>query len=470
MDDNKPDTENEYPHRESSVVEGHTRYPVREARRPLRFSSEHRFEQAEPSAHEENDFTAYKQRTAARRAEHLQDVAPKEEAYQEEVFRKRESARREERFTREPAERPIGNRSRYSAKKQDKRRKKRHFTGFSKALLVVVIALLVGIFSFFFMRNLMNPPSEEVNLSGQTVSITIPEGAGTNDIAQILKENKLIGSVLGFKLTSKLEGFDGTYKHGTYDVDTGLTKRQIMELLQSGKIANNLKITIPEGYTVKQIAAKVAETELCTADEFMQECNTGSFDYAFLKDLPDREYKLEGYLFPDTYFLHEGMTAHDIIDAMLARFDQMYTKEYQQAVADSGYTLDEIVTVASMIEKEIKVETERPTAAGVIYNRLKADMTLGIDATVLYAVGKTSGELTTAELETDSPYNTRKNKGLPLGPIANPGESSFKAALYPEDNNYLYYVVEAVGKDNHVYCETYDEFLAAKRAYTASAQ
>ena len=317
---------------------------------------------------------------------------------------------------------------------------------------------------------MMNPPTEEMNLTGKTVSVTIPEGAGTDEIAKILKENKLIHSVFGFKLTSRLEGYDGTYKHGKYDIDTGLTKRQIMELLQSGKTSEDLKVTIPEGYTVKQIAAKVAETELCTADEFIEECNKGTFDYDFLKDLPDREYKLEGYLFPDTYLLHEGMTAHDIIDMMLARFDQMYTKEYQKAVADSGHTLDEIVTVASMIEKAIKVDAECATAAGVIHNRLKENMSLGIDATVLYAVGKTSGELTTAELETDSPYNTRKNKGLPLGPISNPGESSFKAALYPEDNDYLYYVVEAVGKDNHVFCKTYDEFLAAKNAYNASAQ
>ena len=179
---------------------------------------------------------------------------------------------------------------------------------------------------------------------------------------------------------------------------------------------------------------------------------------------------MEGYLFPDTYFLHESMTAHDIIDAMLARFDQMYTDEYQKAVEKSGHTLDEIVTVASMVEKEIKLLEERATAAGVMYNRLRDGITLGIDATVLYAVGKTSGELTQEDLNIDSPYNTRKNYGLPLGPISNPGESSFKAALYPEEHNYLYYVVEAVGKDNHVYCETYDEFLNAKAAYNASAQ
>ena len=498
------DTETRYPRREA--VDGHTRYPVREERRPLRFSSEHHTEVPERKTAAENDMTAYEQRTAARRAEFLQNSyensfeksyereetahrrgqqrgqteVPRRDEYRTEMPR-RESSRKESSHSRERAyhEEPTrytrdsrtagkGHPQKNGGRK--KHHKKRHLTRFSKGLILILVALIIGIGSFIFMNHLMNPPTEEMNLTGETVSVTIPEGAGTDEIAKILKENKLISSVFGFKLTSRLEGYDGTYKQGKYDIDTGLTKRQIMELLQSGKTSEDLKVTIPEGYTVKQIAAKVAEMELCTADEFIEECNKGTFDYAFLKDLPDREYKLEGYLFPDTYLLHEGMTAHDIIDMMLARFDQMYTKEYQQAVADSGYTLDEIVTVASMIEKEIKVESERATAAGVIYNRLKEDMSLGIDATVLYAVGKTSGELTTAELETDSPYNTRKNKGLPLGPISNPGESSFKAALYPEDNEYLYYVVEAVGKDNHVFCKTYDEFLAAKDAYNASAQ
>lgn len=478
------EAETRYPRREA--VDGHTRYPVREERRPLRFSSEHPTELPGRKIDAENDMTAYEQRTAARRAEFLQNSYEnsyeREDTYQRtshqrgqqrergqqrgqtEVPRSRERVPHEEQRARRTRE---AERATHSRKKHHK---KRHLTRFSKGLLLIAVALIIGIGSFIFMNHMMNPPTEEMNLTGKTVSVTIPEGAGTDEIAKILKENKLIHSVFGFKLTSRLEGYDGTYKHGKYDVDTGLTKRQIMELLQSGKTSEDLKVTIPEGYTVKQIAAKVAETELCTADEFIEECSKGTFDYDFLKDLPDREYKLEGYLFPDTYLLHEGMTAHDIIDMMLARFDQMYTKEYQKAVADSGHTLDEIVTVASMIEKEIKVEAERATAAGVIYNRLKENMSLGIDATVLYAVGKTSGELTTAELETDSPYNTRKNKGLPLGPISNPGESSFKAALYPEDNDYLYYVVEAVGKDNHVFCKTYDEFLAAKNAYNASAQ
>ncbi|MGN0135143.1 endolytic transglycosylase MltG [Anaerotignum sp.] len=482
--DDKFDRENEYsetryPRRERATIDGNTRYPVREERRSLRstqeqthipkredpFREQTRSPKREAPAQEQNSFTEYERRAAARRAEFSRE--PKESYYEDiriERPAREELSPREGRSAKE-------NRTRSAApQRKNNHRKKRHLTGFAKGLIVLIVALIVGLLSFTFMNHLMNPPVEEVELTGETVTVTIPEGAGTEDIARILKENKLIGSVFGFKLTSKLEGFDGTYKQGTYEVDTGLTKRQIMELLQSGKVAANLKITIPEGYSVKQIAEKVAETEICTAEEFISECNNGTFDYDFLKDLPDREYKLEGYLFPDTYFLQESMTAHDIVNAMLARFDKMYTKEYQEAVEKSEYTLDEIVTIASMIEKEIKVEEERPRAAAVIYNRLKDNMSLGIDATVLYAVGKTSGELTQDDLNTDSPYNTRKNQGLPLGPISNPGESSFRAALYPEDNNYLYYVVEAVGKDNHVYCETYDEFLDAKAAYQASAQ
>lgn len=433
----------------------HTRYPVRNDRRPLQRTEkkvqEPRLADRRPLHEEETDsFKAYEARRAARRMEF------------EEYERQPEE---HPRTGKQQSQKQKQHAPKQTAQKKKKRKKRRRFG----LLRLFIIAFLIGILCFFTMNRMMNPPQEELNLTGQTVSITIPDGAGTESIAKILKENKLIGSVFGFKLTSKINGFDGTYKQGTYDVDTGMTKLQIMELLQSGSVSKRMTLTIPEGYTVKQIAEKVAESEICTAEEFINECNTGSFSYDFLNDIPKREYRLEGYLFPDTYFLSDAMTAHDIIDIMLNRFQQMYSKEYQDAVAASGYTLDQIVTIASMVEKEIKLEEERATAAGVMYNRLKENISLGIDATVLYAVGKTGGELTQADLDVDSPYNTRKNTGLPAGPIANPGEASFKAALYPETHNYLYYVVEAIGKDNHVYCETYNEFLAAKEAYNKSA-
>ena len=430
--------ETKYPRRETPSADGNTRYPRREERRTVAFG-----EKAVP-------------------------IQKREETVKSSDWDK---------FLNETEEEPVrevrgnrDNRPRKGGKRTQKRRKKRQMTGLAKGLIILVVALIVGAGMFFAMSRIMNPTAEEMELSGTTVSVTIPDGAGTETIANILKEHDLINSVFGFKLTSKMEGFDGTYKQGTYNIDTGMTKRQIMELLQSGKVATDLKFMVPEGYTVKQIAAKAEEEGICTAEEFLNEVNNGTFDYDFLEGLPERQYRLEGYLFPDTYFLAENTSVHDLIDAMLKRFDQMYSEEYQNAVKSSGKTLDEIVILASMVEKEIKLPEERAKAAGVMYNRLREGITLGIDATVLYAVGKTSGDITQADLNVDSPYNTRKNYGLPLGPIANPGEASFKAALYPEEHKYLYYVVEAIGKDNHIYCETYNEFLNAKAAYNASAQ
>lgn len=354
------------------------------------------------------------------------------------------------------------------SQRRKQREKKRRRTKLIRWGLFLIIAIVIGLVSFGLTKSLMMSSEEEAVLTGETVTVTIPEGSSTADIADILKENKLIKNALMFRLSSKLDGFDGTYQQGTYEIDKGLNDSQIMELLQTGIVFNDIKFTVPEGYTTKQIAQKAEEAGICTAEAFIEECNNGAFDYEFVKNLPDREFKLEGYLFPDTYYLTKETTAHDLINAMLNRFQQMYTTEYQGAVAASGYTLDELVTVASIIEREIKVDEERPRAAGVIYNRMKEGMPLQVDATVLYAMGFVKEDITTADLQYDSPYNTYKVSGLPLGPISNPGELSFKAALYPEDNQYLYYVVEAKGRDNHVYCETYDEFLTAKANYKAS--
>ena len=391
---------------------------------------------------------ARERRETARKETTRRDTTRRENAHRETVYR-------------EPSSRTMSDRSK---QKKHKRKMTKGFKGF----IVLVVAFIIGFCSFQFMKSIMMMDGSTENLTGETVSVTIPSGSTTSDIANILKEQGLISNTFTFRLSSKINGYDGTYQMGTYDVDTGMTPTQIMALLQSGEVSTKNKLTIPEGYTVKQIADRVAETGICTAEEFINEANTGTFPHSFLKVLPDREYRLEGYLFPDTYFLTENMTAHEIISMMLDRFEQMYTQEYQDAVAASGHTLDEIVTIASMIEKEITLDEERARAAGVIYNRLEQDMSLGIDATVLYAVGKTGGELTQEDLQTDSPYNTRLNKGLPLGPISNPGEASFKAALYPEDNDYLYYVVEAAGKSNHVFCKTNEEFLAAKEKSQAS--
>lgn len=450
-----------YPVREDTYVPGKGGYPVREE---TAYPRRRRTENAETEKKQTERQNAGEERRYETRVPRRADtrLELRAEPSAEHAFRGWD----EEKGTHQRPQRHSSARApqRNSAERKRMRRNQKLF----RLILFLIVALIIGILSFRLGESLMGSSSAEVNLTGETVMVTIPEGAGTSEIADILKENGLIGSKLSFRISSRINGYDGTFKQGTYEIDTGLTQIQIMDLLQSGEVATDNKITIPEGYNTRQIAAKAEELGICTADEFIEEANTGVFAYDFLEGLPEREYRLEGYLFPDTYFITENMTAHDLIDMMLKRFEQMYTTEYQNAVASSGYSLDEIVTIASMIEKEITVDEERSKAASVIYNRLDAGMSLGIDATVLYAVGRDSGSLSQEELQTDSPYNTRLNTGLPLGPISNPGEASFRAAVFPDTTNYLYYVLEAEGQSNHVFCETYDQFLAAKESYQAS--
>ncbi len=349
-----------------------------------------------------------------------------------------------------------------------RRKKKRRLTGFAKTLIVIACALIL-FFIFFFASRAFFEEGSEQNLTGQTVTITIPEGSGTADIAQILKENGLIDSTFLFRLKSKINGYDGLYQQGTYDVDTGMTPSQIMELLQTGVVYNDLKLSVPEGYTTLQIAARVEELGICTADEFIKECNEAVFPYDFVQDLPDRAYRLEGYLFPDTYYFSEGTTAHEVIDVMLARFEKAI-EPYASQISASSYSLDELITIASIIEREITLDEERPIASGVIYNRLNINMALQIDATVLYGQLIAGADTSSVNLQFESDYNTYLNPGLPVGPISNPGDASIQAALSPQSHQYIYYVLEAADKSNHIYCETYDEFLEAKAAYQATLQ
>ncbi|MFI3173751.1 MAG: endolytic transglycosylase MltG [Bacillota bacterium] len=356
-----------------------------------------------------------------------------------------------------------------------KRRAKKFF--FKLLSFFFTIALLAAAMGggFYFSRTYLFPEESAVVLTGDTVDITIPAGASTESIATILHNANLIPNVLMFRIQSRLDGFDGTYQQGSYQVDRGLTMSQIMELLQTGVVMQEGEwITIPEGYTTLQIASKVEEMGIASAEEFVAATKTGNFkfEYEFLADTPDREMPLEGYLFPQTYLLQEGDTVETLIHLMLQEFQRVYETDMKPLLDSSGlpYTLDEFVTMASIVEKEIVVTAERSRAAGVIYNRLNRGMPLQMDATVLYAMGIVKEDVTYADLEFDSPYNTYKVPALPIGPISNPGKESLLAVVQPESHNYLYYVLEKRGSSNHVYTETYDEFLTAKNNYLASKE
>ncbi len=355
--------------------------------------------------------------------------------------------------------------------RQQKRKKQKRKRSIFFSLFLILLIGCIGFGAFRIANKMLSGESEntEAALEGKDVEVTISMGATTKDIAALLKEKGLISSTLSFRMESKANNFDGTYRQGTYTLNTAMTHQQMMELLQTGGAQDDrLKLVVPEGFTTVEIAERLEEKGIFTAQEFIDEANKGEFDFDFIKNLPNREYRLEGYLFPDTYFLSDSMTPHDLIEKMLTRFEEVYEEQAKNAQDKPQYSMDELVTMASIIEAEIQVEDERKIAAGVIYNRLKSNMPLQMDATVLYAMGITKEDVMEKDLQIDSPYNTYKNKGLPLGPISNPGAKSLEAALNPDKNQYLYYVLEAKGQGNHVYTETYEDFLKAKEQYKAS--
>ncbi len=331
-------------------------------------------------------------------------------------------------------------------------------------ILFIFLIIVICVFGVFLYKSTKNNVK-----TGKTVVINIPSGSTTSDIGDLLKENGVISNKLSFVLKSKLNGHDKTYKQGTYSLVTGTSVEEIMDILSSGSnISEKNKITIPEGYTIAEIGAYLEGKGIVTAEDFINTANTGEFNFEFIKDIPEgRTNRIEGYLFPDTYYISDNATSEEIINKMLTRFNDFYTEENIKKAENLGLTFDEAIIVASIVEKEISAPNERTIAAGVIYNRLEINMPLQIDSTVLYAMGVTKEVVTYNDLETDSPYNTYTNKGLPKGPISNPGQAAIEAALNPDDNDYIYYVLKDRTSGEHYYTNNYDDFLKAKEQYKA---
>lgn len=306
------------------------------------------------------------------------------------------------------------------------------------------------------------------------VKITIPNGATTKDIAKILKDNELIGSPEIFSLKVRFSEYDGTFKKGDYSLNTAMTESQIMEILKEGsKAQSDITFTIPEGYSTLKIANKLEQEGIIKANDFISSVNNGKYDYKFVNYIPERSSKLEGYLFPDTYFFREGVEPEEIVSKLLKRFNDIYIDNYNEVAKERSQTMDEVIIIASIIEKEAKLEEERPKIAGVIYNRLRENMPLQMDSTVNYAFelkdglnsGRNEDKVSLQDIKIRSPYNTYENTGIPIGPICNPGESAIKAALYPEVHDYLYFVLKDPETGEHEFTTTLEEHNAAKAKY-----
>lgn len=299
---------------------------------------------------------------------------------------------------------------------------------------------------------------------GPTVWVTIPMGAGSRGIAQVLADQHIIDNPFWFRVYLAFSGKESDLQAGTYPFHGGMTIAQVVDELRMGATQyNTLRVTIPEGYTIEQIAPLLAKKGICTTKSFYRALREGTFSYPFMHQIPKQggmRYRLEGYLFPDTYDFLRGEPAHDVINTMLAETNQILTPSFLHAIVREGLTQQQFMTIASMVVKEATLRRELPLVASVIFNRLHAHppMKLQIDATTVYAMhGDT--HITPNDLAVPGPYNTYTHLGLPPGPIANPGLAAMLATLHPAHTDYLYYVARNDGSGGQYFASTYAQQL-----------
>ena len=322
-------------------------------------------------------------------------------------------------------------------------------------VVVLILALIAAGAAFYVFGG-----TRSTDLSEET-TVNIPEGSSAKAITAILNENDLIMNEISFELYIRINKASADLRPGEYTFGPGrVTYSDILAELMKGNLSENtVTVTVPEGYTVVQVADLMAENGLVSREDFLYCAANMDVTYDYIPQ--GSEYsRLEGFLFPETYNIGNEWSSEQIIEMMLAEFDKNWTSDRQARADELGMTVKEIVTLASLVEREAKIDEERPVIASVIYNRLDADMLLQIDATVQYALGKQKDRLLYYDLEIDSPYNTYKYKGLPAGPIASPGTACIDAALYPADTPYFYYQTSIEGDGSHYFCETYEEHSA----------
>lgn len=332
-------------------------------------------------------------------------------------------------------------------------------------IAAVAVVALVALFVVPTVKNTFFPEKETVE-AGLDVNVTIPEGASGDEIASLLASNHVIEDPKEYYAAVTRANAESSLKPGSYLLKTCQDPDEVVQLLVSGPNAG-VTLTIQEGLTVAQTAQRVEECCGISADDFIAQAKASNYvsDYPFLEGAYDDS--LEGYLYPKTYTFSDSVTADEIIRKLLDQF-QSETASIGLEDGANGLTAQQIVTMASLIERETAVESERPTVASVIYNRLNANMMLQIDAAIVYARGGGSQSVTYSDLEIDSPYNVYKNYGLTPGPICSPSVSSIKAALNPDSTDYLYYVASAAGDGTHKFSSDYSQFEKDTEEYAES--
>ena len=295
--------------------------------------------------------------------------------------------------------------------------------------------------------------------AGEGIFVEIPRGTPVRGIARLLAERGVVRSAAAFELLCRWRG--RALQAGEYRFDRAKTAFSVQEDLAEGRVFTQAFV-VPEGYSILDVADLVAERELAPREEFL----AAASDLTFVSDIAPAARSLEGFLFPATYQFPRRAAAREIVAAMVRRFRAEWASLGGDGRLPQRLALYEVVTMASLVEKETRLAEERPLVAGVFYNRLKRGLALQCDPTVIYALrlaGRYRGTLLTRDLALDSPYNTYRRRGLPPGPIANPGAAALQAALAPPATEYLYFVADAQG--GHVFARTLAEHNANVARY-----
>lgn len=300
----------------------------------------------------------------------------------------------------------------------------------------------------------MNPSSHEI------INFQVEKGWGDDEIADNLQKLGVIRSSYFFKFYAILSLKHSTLQAGEYNLSQKMSIHDIANKMARGDIIRD-KVVILEGWDTKDIGKYLESKGICKQDYFISLTKKDySGEFSFLEDKP-KGVGIEGYLFPDTYEIGKGESCEDILISMLVNFEKKLTPDLRTEIANQKKSIFDIITMASMIEKEVRVIDDKKIVSGILWKRLAIGMPLQLDATINYVTGKSDPAVLTKDTKIDSPYNTYKYKGLPRGPISNPGIDSITAAIYPKTTSYLYYLSD--GKT--YFSETLEQHNAAKAKY-----
>ena len=325
-----------------------------------------------------------------------------------------------------------------------------------KALRYILILIIVGVLIIAGGLGAIYLVPNTFAQDDGTQVLVIEKGQTGTEIADMLYERGLIRSTQGFKLWLYLSGTNDKLQTGHYQIPNKVTVRELISLLQEGHV-ESIRVTIPEGYTVGDIAIVLEKNQIMKAKDFLAEAKT-FVPYPYMKGTRPATYPVEGFLFPSTYEIPVGATPREVIQMMADEMNRYLTPAVKKQIQAQHMSIHDFVTLASIIERESLFDADRPTIAGVFKKRLAHGIPLQSDATISYVLGYAKEDVTIGDTQLQSPYNTYVSKGLPPGPIANPGKKALDAVLHSEDTDYLYFVADKDGH-NH-FSKTYEEHLA----------